>query len=311
MRMIAAWPVVIRDRIVHAFKPGGSPTSEAPFRTLRRHEWVSQGVRVTLFADRGLAGQMTFFSSLNVVAARLARRGNAPAAARVARAAADLEAGPEFAVLRSLLSQLPDREAEQVVGGLFPEDGPAALAAALRAAASRTEQVRANDILLSSPAEVVFAGRIAEVTSEFVLLVQAAGVVHGDLKPDNMPPSGRQAIVTDFDTVRIVDVATRPTSADQVKETAAATMVPLWMAGAARRDQVGDFLVLVADKLDGASAVVEAVPAIDIDDASGTDGFSPFGRNDARTRSITADDVRLLAGEPRALRVLVPVTING
>src|ERR1700743_473429 len=225
MTMIAAWPVVIRDRIVHAFKPGGSAASEAPFRTLRRHEWVSQGVRVTLFADRGLAGQMTFFSSLNVVAARLARRGNAPAAARVARAAADLEAGPEFAALRSLLSKLPDREARQVIAGLFPEDGPAALAEALRAVASRTEQMRTNDILLSSPAEVVFAGRIAEGTNGFVLLVE-------------------------------------------VKETAraTATMVPLWMAGAARRDQVGDFLVLVADKLDDASAVVEAVPAIDIDD---------------------------------------------
>jgi hypothetical protein len=269
MTMIAAWPVVLRDRIVHAFKPGGSPASEAPFRTLRRHEWVSQGVRVTLFAERGLAGQMTFFSSLNVVAARLARRGNAPAAARVARAAADLEAGPEFAALRGVLSKLPDREAEQVIGGLFPEDGPAALAEALRAVASRTEQMRANDILLSSPAEVVFAGRIAEVTNGFVLLVQ-------------------------------------------VKETArAATMVPLWMAGAARRDQVGDFLVLVADKLDGASAVVEAVPAIDIDDSPEVDGFSPFGRSDARTRSITSDDVRLLAGEPQSLRILVPVTIDG
>jgi hypothetical protein len=267
MTMIAAWPVVVRDRIVHAFKPGGSPAAEAPFRTLRRHEWVSQGVRVTLFADRGLAGQMTFFSSLNVVAARLARRGNAPAAARVARAAADLEAGPEFAILRSALSELPDREAEQVVSGLFPEDGPAALTEALRAVASRTEQVRANDILLSSPAEVVFAGRIAKVSDQFVLLVQ-------------------------------------------VKQ-GTATMVPLWMAGAARRDRVGDFLVLVADKLDGASAVVEAVPAIDIDDTPEADGFSPFGRGDARTRSITADDVHLLAGEAQSLRILVPVTIDG
>jgi hypothetical protein len=266
MTMVAAWPVVVRDRIVHAFKPGGSPAAEAPFRTLRRHEWVSQGVRVTRFADRGLAGQMTFFSSLNVMAARLARRGNAPAAERVARAAADLEAGPEFTILRSLLSELPDREAEQVVGGLLPGDGPTALTQALRAVASRTEQVRANDILLSSPAEVVFAGRIAEVTDRFVLLVQMKGT---------------------------------------------ATMVPLWMAGAARRDRVGDFLALVADKLDGASAVVEAVPAIDIDDAPGADGFSPFGRGDARTRSITADDVRLLAGEPQSLRILVPVTIGG
>lgn len=266
MTMIAAWPVVVRDRIVQAFKPGGSPAAEAPFRTLRRHEWVSQGVRVTLFGGHGLAGQLTFFSSLNVMAARLARRGNAIAAARVARAAADLEAGPEFAALRSQLAGLPDGEAERVVGGGFPADGSAALAGALRAAATRTERVRADDIVLSSPAEVIFAGRIAEVSDRFVLLIQAEGT---------------------------------------------ATMVPLWMAGAARRDRVGDLLALVSDKLDGASAVMEAVPAIDIDDAPVADGFSPFGRGDARTRSITADDALLLAGEPQSLRILVPVTING
>lgn len=174
--------------------------------------------------------------------------------------------GPEFAILRSLLSELPDREAEQVVSGLLPEHGPAALTEALRAIASRTEQVRANDIVLSSPAEVVFAGRIAEVSDRFVLLEQVEGPV---------------------------------------------TMVPLWMAGAAQRERVGDFLALVADKLDGASAVVEAVPAIDIDAATGADEFSPFGRSDARTRSITADDSRLLAGDPQLLRILVPVTIGG
>lgn len=263
--MIAAWPVVARDRIVQAFKPGGSPAAEAPFRTLRRHAWVSQGVRVTLFGSHGLAGQLTFFSSLNVMAARLARRGSVIAAARVARAAADLEAGPEFTALRNQLAGLPDGEAEQVVGGRFPADGSAALAEALRAAATRTERVRADNIVLSSPAEVIFAGRIAEVSDRFVLLVQAEGT---------------------------------------------ATMVPLWMAAAARRDRVGDFLALVSDKLDGASAVMEAVPAIDIDDAP-ADTFSPFGRGDARARRITADDALLLAGMPQSLRILVPVTIDG
>ena len=87
-------------------------------------------------------------------------------------------------------------------------------------------------------------------------------------------------------------------------------MVPRWMAGAAQRDRVGALLALVADKLDGASAVVEAIPAIDIDDAPDADGFSPFGRGDVRTRRITADDARLLDGEPQPLRVLVPVTID-
>jgi hypothetical protein len=266
MSVIASWPVVVRDRIVRAFKPGGSPAAEAPFRTLRRHEWVSAGVRVPRRADRGLAGQMTFYSSLNVIAARLARRGNAPAAERMARAAASLESGLEFALLRRLLSDLPNREAEQVIGGVLPEGASAALAEALRAVAIRTERICADDMILSSPAEVVFAGRIAEVSEGYVVLVQAKG----------------------------------PT-----------TMVPRWMAAAAQRDQVGALLALVADKLDGATAVVEAVPAIEIEDSAETDEFRPFGRGDARTLSITADDARLLAGYPKSLRIIVPVTIDG
>ncbi len=265
MAMIAAWPVVTRDRIVHAFKPGGSAAAEAPFRTLRRHNWVSKGVRVTLLADRGLAGQLTVFSSLNVMAARLARRGNAPDAERAARAAADLEAGPEFAVLRRCLTSLPDQEAEQVVSGQLLEGTPTALTDALLAIAGRTEQVRADDIVLSSPAEVIFAGHIAEVSDGYVLVAQEEGP---------------------------------------------ATMVPRWMASATRRDRPGALLALVADRLDGASAVVEAVPAIEIGDPHAADEFSPFGRGDARTRKITAADARLLAREPKSLRILVPVTLD-
>lgn len=265
MTMIAAWPVVARDRIVHAFKPGTSASAEAPFRTLRRHDWVSAGVRVTRFADGGFAGQLTFFSSLNIAAARLARRGNGSAAECVARAAADLEAGPEFADLRRQLAELPDQEAEQVVNGQLRDDAPAELAAALRAAASRTEQMRADITFLSSPMEIAFAGRIAEVSSTYVLIE-----------------------TNDY-----------------------STLVPRWMAEAAQRSEVGAFLVLVADKLVGASAVVEAVPAIDIDDSAHADGFSPFGRGDNRTTSVTSADTHLLAGEPQPLRILVPVTIDG
>lgn len=264
MTTIAQWPVVARDRIVHAFKPGGSSAAEGPFRTLRRHEWVSSGVRVSRRGDRGLVGQMTVFSSLNVLSARLARRGNASAAVRIASAAADLEAGPEFALLRDLLSDLSDQVAEQVVRGVLPGETPSVLEEAFRAVASRTEQVRASDVLLSLQVDIVFTGRIAEVGESHVILVEAKG---------------------------------------------ATSIVPRWMASAAGRGHTGALLALVADKLDGASAVFEAVPAIEIEDVSETSGFTPFGRGDARTRSISADDARLLSGEPQPLRVLVPVTI--
>ena len=46
MKRIVEWPLASRDRIVHAFRPGGDSTAEGPFRTLRRHQWASAGVRV-------------------------------------------------------------------------------------------------------------------------------------------------------------------------------------------------------------------------------------------------------------------------
>ena len=124
---IAAWPVVHRHRVVHAYKPGEPSASEGPFRTLRGHEWASPGVRVTRRTGRHLVGQMTLFSSLNVESARLARLGNPDEAARVARAAAELEAGPEFAQLQHIMSDLSGYDAQQVVDGVLPEDAPEGL----------------------------------------------------------------------------------------------------------------------------------------------------------------------------------------
>lgn len=261
---IATWPVVGRHRVVHAYKPGEPSAAEGPFRTLRVHEWASSGVRVTRRAGGRLVGQMTVFSSLNVESARLARHGNPDAAARVARAAAQLEAGPEFVRLQCILSGLPGHDAERVVDGVLPDDAPAGLTEALKAVARRTEQLRAGELILATLAEVI-AGRIAEVHEGYVVLVRVSGP---------------------------------------------AAMVPRWMAVAARRDKVGELLALVMDKLDYASAVVEAVPAIDVDSDAGAGVFNPFGRSDTRVRNLTQADERLLAGEPQRLRILVPVLIE-
>jgi hypothetical protein len=261
---IAEWPVVNRRRVVHAYKPGEPSTSEGPFRTLRGHKWASSGVRVTRRAGRRMAGQMTLFSSLNVESARLARLGNPDEAARVACAAEELEAGPEFAKLRHIMSYLSGYDAQQVVDGVLPEDAPAELAEALKAVARRTEQWRKSELTLTTLAEVI-TGRIAEVHKGYVVLVRVGGP---------------------------------------------ATMVPRWMAVAAQRDAVGSLLALVMDKLDDGRAVVEAVPAIDVDDHTGTGRFSPFGRGDPRILSITEADELLLAGEPQPLRILVPVLIE-
>jgi hypothetical protein len=261
---IAAWPVAHRSQLVHAFKPGEHSGSESPFRTLRKHAWATSGVRIVPRPGVLLDGQLTIFSSLNMDSARHARHGSKDAAVRIAAAATELESGPEFALLRAALSELPATDARGVVDGVIPVGASEGLASALRAVAGRTEEIRERELSVADLAAVI-AGRVKEVHDGYVILVLMSG-------PE--------------------------------------ALVPLWMAGAARRATVGALLALVTDKLDGASAVIEAVPAIDVHDETQSAAFTPFGRGDKRAVAITSEDERLLAGEPRPLRILVPVTIH-
>jgi hypothetical protein len=261
---IAAWPVTHRSQLVHAYKPGERSSSEARFRTLRKHAWATSGVRITPRSGNRLTGQLTMFSSLNRESARLARHGDTKAAVRVAAAATALEARPEFTLLSELLTEMPVAVAKAVIDGLVPDDAPAPLMTALRNVARLTEQIRERELSSAQLAEVS-AGWVKEVHTSYVLLVLMTG-------PE--------------------------------------TVVPRWMAGAANRARVGSFLVVVTDKLDGASAVFEALPALDVTDETQPAAFTPFGRGDQRALAITADDERMLSGEPQPLRVLVPVTVE-
>ncbi len=87
-------------------------------------------------------------------------------------------------------------------------------------------------------------------------------------------------------------------------------MVPRWLALGAHREHVGEFLALLQEKLDVHQALVEALPAISLEPCLPRDEPSPFGR-DPRLYRVSAKDAALLAREPRALRILVPVTIEG
>lgn len=259
---VVAWPLVDRSRLVHAFRPGERSAAEGPFRTLRFHSWASSGVRLKRRVSGRLAGQVTMFSSLNVEAARLARHGLRDAARRIARAATEIEASPDFIALRDALAALPDeRTATMILTGVVPDEAPPVLMDLLKDLAIRTEEIRKAEQSLIDSVQVE-AGQITEVHEGYVLLLLAGG----------------------------------PSAA-----------VPRWMAVAANRAQVGEFLALVTDKLDAASAVVEAMPAIDVTQA---DEFSPFGRTDSRARTITVHDRSILAGVPEPLRVLVPVLIE-
>jgi len=91
------------------------------------------------------------------------------------------------------------------------------------------------------------------------------------------------------------------------------TALPLWMVGVVHRANIGDAVVLVSEKLDESRAVVEAVPGITVPrQRAGTpEPFHPFGRGDRRKTTITSADAEVLRRQPRALQILVPVTIEG
>ncbi len=92
------------------------------------------------------------------------------------------------------------------------------------------------------------------------------------------------------------------------------TAVPLWLAEAAHRDQVGDRLILVSVRLDNRQALVQVLPGIAVPvqraSAEPTATFTPFAR-DRRVLEVSRDDIALLHGTPQPLWVLVPVTVEG
>ncbi len=262
---IAAWPVARRSQLIHAFKPGERAKTEARYRTLRKHSWATRGVQITSRQGARLAGQLTLFSSLNVEAARLARHGDAKAAVRVAAAATELESRAEFGLLGEILGELPTAVAQDVIGGIMPDEPSAHLVAALKSVARITETIRERELAGTAPVEFL-AGRVKEVHSSYVIVVLMSG-------PE--------------------------------------TLIPRWMAaGAADRARVGSWLALITDRLSEASAVIDVIPALDVNDDSGPTSFTPFGRGDKRALAVTAEDERLLAMEPQPLRILVPVTIE-
>jgi hypothetical protein len=83
--------------------------------------------------------------------------------------------------------------------------------------------------------------------------------------------------------------------------------VPRWLARAVHREQVGDCLAVVTDRLEECSALAYAIAAFDLD--APPPKFSPFGRA-APVRDLTKADEKLLSGWPAPLRVLVPVIIG-
>lgn len=264
---IDQWPIVARPKVVRAFKPGELATREGPFRTLRSHRWATAGVRVATRNASHASGQFTIFSVLNVEAARLAREGLEKHAVVMARIAAQIESSSVFSRLEKLLGGRATEEVSSAVEGSVPEARWPELHQLLRLIARETKSALRSNANLYDPVSM------NELRQVF------AGRVHAS-KPEYLVL--RDALG---------------------KETA----VPRSLARAAHREEVGDFLAVITDRLDEGQMVVNAVPAIDIDEGSSRQ-FNPFSRNGTGGR-ISKADVRLLSRMPATLRVMVPVTI--
>lgn len=173
---IAPWPLVGRDLLVRLYKPGDEATSEGPFRTLRRHEWATAGVRVTTRAHGRAAGQVTLFSMLNLEAVRLARCEKLEAATRLATRARELEASKDFAILAEILSGLSRDIVEAVVRGVIAPELPEArrLWGVLERIARRTERVRCAPQLRASSSEMLM-GQVSAHRGESVILTMPDG----------------------------------------------------------------------------------------------------------------------------------------
>jgi hypothetical protein len=261
MSQIALWPLVSRDRLVWAFRPGEPASSEGPFRTLRKHGWSTPGVRLTPRTSGRAEGRITIFSVLNLEAARLARTSNATGAERAAKWAAKIESSAAFKSFCALLAHLPAASVVAISGGVIPSDAPDELISVLRRVAGETHELWQRSPRDTATSEII-TGRITDVETHVVTLKPMKGL---------------------------------------------STTLPRWLAHAAHRESVCECLSVVVEQFEGSSALTYALPALDLD--SSPRRFNPFDR-DAPIGDLTPDDVALLRRKPKALRVLVPVTIG-
>ncbi len=163
----ALWPLALRSDLVRAFRPGERAEREAPFRTLRGHDWATAGVEVRTRQDGHAAGRIVVFSVLNVDAAICARCGDEGMAAEIARAAARLEGSATFVRLRARLAEHPPAVVMAIAGGELAAAGP--FVDVIRQLAMGTAAVR-RQRRFAKLASWYHVGRISSVAEAYVIV---------------------------------------------------------------------------------------------------------------------------------------------
>lgn len=164
---------------------------------------------------------------------------------------------------------------------------------------------RLKDILSGKPLDEVTSAATGEVSRkdwpEFFEVLQAVANETRKVSQSTRSRSHRSELVTG----KILE--SRAEGLVLEAPSGAKTLVPRWLGQAAHRENVGDALALVSDRIDKTQMVVQAFPAIEIQPARRT--VLPFGRT-APVLELTAADARRLSHRPRPLTLLVPVSIE-
>ncbi|XVV01657.1 hypothetical protein ACQPW3_30280 [Actinosynnema sp. CA-248983] len=165
------------------------------------------------------------------------------------------------------------------------------------------ELCRRLDGLPAGDIAAVVAGRLSEAVDPEVIRAAARATEQAERslsKPTALEEKLADALEGYVGTLTSTAVGVEfPDGADTV-------FVPRWMAADVHRDRLGARLVVRSERLADGQAVVEVVPAIDLDDPPHT----PFGRAAPQTKQVTAEDVAALASAEAPLRVVVPVVIG-
>lgn len=267
---IYPWPLVDRDYVVQTAKPETRSVSDNTVRLLRRKHVLSNGAIVSPRKGGRADGKISFFSRLNVVAARLFRAGKHEEARDVMALATEIEQGELFEAVVKDLSGFSRVQIEAVVRGDLPDPMSRGFLDSLAKLAEFTE-IRVN-------------AHFAIGTHSGANPLAGSDVVRGIVRELN---DGYATIQVGSDTV----------------------LVPVRILSGINRDFLDSAVVVTTDMLDKRRAIVEAEPGFSVVEADDVE-YSPFNRNDPRNRTFTDEDVALLSTQPSPLKVMYPVTIN-
>lgn len=281
--MLASFPFATSEEIAVEFRPTGTVRAQGALRTLGNRCAVSDGVSESLrLASGKVQGRVRLYCSLNLDAARMLRRGHFDSAARLAKAAAEVEHLGSMKLIVTCVAQLmsgtPSVSSPRAALELLLREEPLRMMPAVWELVREIE-VRRAALNEDYEAERAFFGHVVGLTGELA-----------------------QVRIADADAEDPVDI---PVRADDLKlQGLCRTGAPVSLRW--ERGNIGRSLLVTEPAVE-----LDEVHSIALDtghDESATEGAYPYNRPLpdagaplvlARSRALAAPSVR----RPRAIPI--------